>query len=132
MSGFEQPPVLRGEIFCSPWCGCRCTLAAYTAACAAANVLAARLGEGWEPVVWENGTWHYRVTKGCVTVRPERGTDRWSAWIEPKIAVGGGQTKTAVQFIEYADTPEDALGFATQAARTHMAHLAQALEDVLA
>jgi len=131
MSRFDAPPILRGDTFCSPWCGCGCTLASYNAACAAADELAARMGSGWAPDVWENGGWNYRVRKGCLTILPQRETQRWSAWIEPKIAVGGGQIKTAVQFIEFADSPEDALGFATQAARTHMARLSQALEDVL-
>jgi hypothetical protein len=127
MSGFDQPAVLRGEIYCAPWCGRGCTLEAYNSACTAADELIARMGDGWAPHVWENMGWHWSIQKGCVTIRKEG--LRYSAWIEPRLESAG---RTMVQFIEYADTPEDALGFATQAARTHVARLNHALEDVLA
>lgn len=37
-------------------------------ATAAAERLAKRLGEGYEPIVHENLGWHYRVRKGAITV----------------------------------------------------------------
>lgn len=37
-------------------------------ATAAANRLACRLGDGYEPVVHENLGWHYCVRKGAITV----------------------------------------------------------------
>lgn len=70
-------PRLRGEIYCAPACGCGCTKAAFDKATADAAALAARMGDGWVPRVWENLGWHYEVIKGCAELHPpERdGTD---------------------------------------------------------
>lgn len=123
-------PVQRGEIYCSPRCGHGCTRAAYDRAVTEADELAKRMGDGWLPVIWENGGWHYKVIKGVATIRvhvdhrpggPE--ATSYSAWIEPAYV-----ENHAVQFIESAETPEDALGFATQAARG----LVRRIEDGLA
>jgi ribosome-associated translation inhibitor RaiA len=65
-------PVLNGDVYCSPACGCGCKKAAYDKAVESANTLAATLGHGWEPNVWENCKWYYQVTKGDVTVTLER------------------------------------------------------------
>ena len=40
----EWTPVLNGDLFCSPRCGCGCTKAEYDLACESANALAARMG----------------------------------------------------------------------------------------
>ena len=61
-------PVRNGDMFCSPACGCKCKLADYERAVKAAGNLAALLGGGWYPNVWENGGWHYDVRKGKATV----------------------------------------------------------------
>jgi len=129
-------PVRRGNDYCSPKCGFGCKLASYDRAAGEADALAQRMGNGWEPIVWENCGWNYMVKKECVTIHVDRRgsgisgdweINGYSAWIEPKIVIGG----TSVQFIEHAETPEDALGFATQSARTHVARLNQALADVI-
>lgn len=60
----EWAPVLNGDIFCSPRCGGGCTKAEYDAAVTAADALAAKLGPGWEPDIWENLGWHYAVRRG--------------------------------------------------------------------
>lgn len=62
-------PVRRGRIYCSPACGGDCTLAVFRAATAAAEKLAVKLGEGWEPRVWENLGWHWEVLRGEIAVR---------------------------------------------------------------
>lgn len=124
---YNLGPVTRGDVYCSPWCGAKCTKAAFEDSTAKADALCAQMGAGWKPRVWENMGWYYSIQKGCVTIRQDG--DRYSAWIEPRLEAAG---RTMVQFIEYADTPEDALGFATQAARTHVARLNHALEDVFA
>lgn len=89
-----------------------------------AHALATRLGDGWEPDVFENLNWYYAVKKGCVTVRPEAGNSlSYSAWIEPNVVLN----RTAVQVIAYGPTPEDALGNAIQDARTMIARFDDAL-----
>ena len=102
------------ERYCSPWCNCGCTKRAYDAAVEAADALAARMGDGWEPHVWENMGWFYKVSKGvCEIYYPESihiyypHPDRYYTCI----------IRTAVQIVAHAETPEDALGFAVQDAR---------------
>lgn len=88
----------------------------------AAAALAHCLGEGWQPVVWDNLGWHFKAVKGCVTVYPEdwRGATRASAWIEPPNTLVG---PSALQIVAYGPTPEDALGNAVQDARTLIARI---------
>ncbi|RWH52192.1 MAG: hypothetical protein E5V72_02000 [Mesorhizobium sp.] len=130
-------PVRNGPYYCSPRCGGGkfCRHEWYEAAKRNAEALASRMGEGWEAEVWENLGWHYRVQKGCVTIYvneyknlgfdPEVGypVRSYSAWIQPGIVV----SNTVIQIIESAGTPEDALGFAVQAARTAMSRMGEAL-----
>lgn len=70
-SGSRWAPVLDGDIFCSPACGFRCKKADYDRALTSANALAATLGPGWAPEVWENGGWHWEARKGNATVCQE-------------------------------------------------------------
>jgi hypothetical protein len=51
-------------IYCSPACGGGCTHREFTDATRRAAKLAARLGDGWKPRVWENLGWHYTVELG--------------------------------------------------------------------
>jgi hypothetical protein len=143
MSGLMRgAPVLSedGSVYCSPRCGYRCTKVAFDRATAEASALAARMGDGWTPCVWENGGWYYAVTRGCAKIavdlaRPinvisgEWAVEGYSAWLEPQTGVNSGPC--AVQFIVHAETPEDALGFAVQDCRTHVLRLQSALRDLL-
>lgn len=70
----DWKPVRRGEIYCSPACGCRCTFERYEAAVSRAQILCERLGEGWEPKVWENVGWHFAAYKGVAHVHGPYGT----------------------------------------------------------
>ena len=54
-------PRRSGETFCSPMCGGHCTWAQHQLATKRGKALAATLGHGWKPVVWENLGWHYRA-----------------------------------------------------------------------
>jgi hypothetical protein len=56
---YSLPPVRRGRIFCSPWCGHDCTWAAHEQAHRRAAALAGSLGPNWTPRVWENLGWHF-------------------------------------------------------------------------
>ena len=61
-------PVRKGDIYCSPACGGKCKFADYQHAFGAAKAMIDMLGAGWEPEIWENCGWHYRVSKGDVEV----------------------------------------------------------------
>lgn len=57
-------PVLDGDKYCSPRCGCGCLKSDYTEAVRQAHATAKELGPDWQPVVWENGGWHWKVANG--------------------------------------------------------------------
>src|SRR5271170_7592802 len=58
-----------GGIYCSPACGARCRQAAYDRAKVESAALAKRLGQGWQPVVWENMGWYWSVEKCGLSLR---------------------------------------------------------------
>ena len=108
-----------GVYYCSRRCGGGkfCKKADYDRAVSDAAALAARMGPGWTPYVHENLGWHYKAVSGPDKIY-EYGNGRFSAWIETPVK----------QFIVHADDPHDALGFAKQAARTHIARIEEHLK----
>lgn len=56
-------PIAKGQTYCSPACGGGCTKAEWRKAHEEANRIAQELGEGWEPVVWENLGWFAKAVK---------------------------------------------------------------------
>lgn len=107
------------ETYCSPACGGNCTLKAYHDATSAAKKLAARLGAGWKPRVWENMGWFYRVERGPLTVNPTRygKQPRYSCLMnsEPSPSAGG----SILWFDrDYYRTPEAAVNAQLRLARS--------------
>ena len=97
-----------------------------------AHTLVTRMGEGWESRVWENLGWHYSVKKGCVRITVNHdwldgGAPSYTAWIEPTNVL---IRMAALQIIAHGPNPEDALGNAVQDARTIMARLTDALDQL--
>lgn len=97
-------PRRRGEIYCSPRCGGKCTHAAFEAAHRKANALCKRLGAGWEPCVWENLGWHFSAQKGVATLRVNEYRLKGKVTTHYTVYFNSIQ-----QTVETADTPEDAL-----------------------
>lgn len=128
MSYTEQDflPRSRGRgVFCSNACGFNCTRHAYDRVVKESDRLAKRLGEGWETRVWDNLGWHYEVHKGVLHVSPNRdGSSREGTY---KVLGYTAYLNGEKQFLGKAKTPEDAIGFAMQDARTHIARLTQQL-----
>ena len=127
-----------GTVYCSPRCGFKCRRVAYDRAVDEADALAARMGDGWSPHVWENWGWNYSVKKGCATISPMKdGSSHkgdwtvtgYTAWIEPPSADGLG---SAIQFIVNGLDPQDALGFATQEANGLIALIRSNLDEIAA
>ena len=125
---YSRPAVLSGDVFCAPWCGCGCKKSAFDQATAEAETLAARMGDGWEARVWENGGWHYEVSKGAARITVQTATYHADGARRGTGALSGGwevvsyscwldADKIRPQVIEEAETPEAALGIATQVAR---------------
>ena len=91
--------------------------------------MAAALGDGWEPRVWENGGWHCEATKGVGRVtqnyvipytRP-RLIDHYTAWINSKVFG---------QVIVEASDPVEAMGLAMQEARTRLLRYEAELNEI--
>lgn len=94
-------PILNGETYCSPACGCGCTKAAYDTAVSDSLKLATELGVGWQPDVWENCNWYYRAFRligaDRVEVYPNRADSTFSCYFNG-----------IKQFIGRGDTPNEA------------------------
>lgn len=138
---YKQGPVLSGDVYCSPWCGFKCKRAAYDQAVREADELADRLGDGWMPRVWENGGWHYEVSRGAARIHPTTEVYHADGSRRGAGALSGGWTvlyyscwldasKIRPQVIERAETPEDALGIALQRARGQIQTAHEALSTI--
>lgn len=127
---YALPPMLRGGIYCSPWCGGECTKVAFDLATEQAAALAERMGDGWKPRVWENLGWHWQVFKGktryhagLAEIHPANdGT--FSAWINSNVE-GVGQVIT-----DYFEDPIEALGLALQEARGRSLRFSAELDGI--
>lgn len=132
MADQDWTPILSadGEFYCSPRCGGGrfCRRRWYDHAVRAGNDLAARMGTSWEPRVWENLGWHYSVRKGVVELHVDE--DRNSPEIDGGYPVRGytAFVNSAKQFVSSAETPEDALGFATQEALSVLSRIRDDLD----
>lgn len=113
-------PVRNGLIFCSPACGGNCTITAYDQANREANALAARMGKGWKPRVWENLGWHYSVKKGVAAIYPPKGLhDTFTAYVN-----------TNPQFVYHHANPLAALGLGLHALRQHIEETTNQLDEI--
>lgn len=122
--------VRRGDIFCSPRCGCGCTYAAFERAQREADGLAKLCGPGWRAVVWENSGWHYKVTMGVCTIHTSLHPANTIAgtWV---VAGYTGWIDTCPQFIsERRDTPKEAFREALDKMQAVFDHLAASVGDV--
>ena len=94
-------------VYCAHACGRGCTRKEHDLAVEKATALATRMGDGWEPRVWENLGWHFAVEKGVASIRPPRSSDgEYTVFFN-----------TIPQVVASAKEPEDAVGFAVQEAR---------------
>jgi hypothetical protein len=88
----EFTPVLRGAIYCAPFCGGNCTKVAHDKAVRDSAKLAKKLGKGWKPRVWENLGWHWSVISPCGRWKihpPKREGDTYVAFLGDKDSPGG-------------------------------------------
>jgi len=120
----------RAKLCCSPRCGFGCTQKAKDRADQEGVALAARLGPGWEPEVWENWGWNYAASKGVAVVRPKVDGNRVSGdWV----VVGySADVNSACRKSASAETPEDALGFVVQDLRSAQHEIGRDLSALLA
>lgn len=107
-------PVRKGAVYCAPFCGRGCTHAEYRRAVRRARILAKRLGEGWQPEVWENLGWHYKAVSplGGIKVHPIAGSSSYVAFYGEPGRAGGSYT------VDHAD-PVEAVREVLQRVRRH-------------
>ena len=105
---YRKGPVLRGKIYCSPWCNGGCTKSAHDSCVKKAKALAKRMGKGWKTRVHENLGWRFGVYKGPATdhnsgileITPPHGAgDTYTAWIQssPQFIVRHKDPKIALR-----------------------------------
>lgn len=109
---------------------------------AAAKNLADRLGPDYTPQVHENLGWHYRATKGHITVREEIVRDPendgypayYTANIEPGASVrfAGGSMGLGVQIFARGQTPTEAVENVLRKRDEDIALLKQIIETLKA
>lgn len=128
--------------YCGSRCGFKCSRAKYDYACRRATELAERMGDGWQPEVWENWGWNWKVERGDASIHVNEDKREGFADGYPitgytcylNVPTSVQETEhhggSAVQFISNAETPEDAVGFATQKARTCIARIEESLEKL--
>ncbi len=122
--------VRRGPIYCAPFCGGKCTWAAFQLATQRAEGLCKKLGAGWKPHVHENLGWHASVVgldgHMRVTINTNGGQMLdYTAYLSPE-----GSSIPGGRWAESSKTPEAAI----RAVRVHheaaLAEL-QALQEIL-
>ena len=109
-------PVRTGAIYCAPFCGGRCTWAAYQKAKKDANALVKKLGAGWEPYVHENLGWHFAANKGVMQVVIHRD------------GVATCYLNTDPQFIARSKNPKMAVAAAIGALDAHIVSIKKQLK----
>lgn len=92
-------PVLKGDIYCSPACGFKCTKAGHDEAVRLADEMIDELGDGWEPDVWENCRWNYAAKhkKQDIRIHPNKydTVDSYTCFYNgPVQKLGRGSTPT--------------------------------------
>lgn len=125
----RHQPVLNGNIYCAPRCGAKCKKAAYDRAVKEAGELAAKMGDGWEPRVFENMGWHYSVRKGVAEIYARKTT----VGIEADWEVKGYccYLNTVKQFVCEASDVVEAYGLAAQDARTAISRMEADLAAIM-
>ena len=117
-------PVRSGKHYCSPRCGRGCTYEEFRLATEEADKLAGIMGDGWEPVVWENLGWHYKVVKGAMGIYPRKGRGENPTQYWANIICKAGQ------FHATESDPLAAYGMVMQDARTALELARQQLDEV--
>ena len=122
---YAKGPVKRGPFYCSPWCGAKCTIVAYDAACFKGKALAEQLGPNWKPHVWENMGWYYSAVdaSGCwkVHVHEYKNEITYTAFLGEPDSSGG-------KWAESGKTPQQAIEKTKRVARAALHELQKVID----
>ena len=118
----SDKPRRRGAIYCSPFCGAKCTYAAYQRAQSGGKALARALGKTWTFRVWENLGWHYCAISPC---------GRWKVHSNHRAnytAFLGEAGEPGGYWAEHGSTPQEAVMNTRAKAYAEVAHRAGLLD----
>lgn len=115
-------PQRRGEIYCSSACGGGCTYEAYERAKSQTEMLAKKLGKGWNATIFENLGWFGKVEKGVVQIFVPT-LDSYTGEYTVRI-------DTHPQFVESSREPILALRKALKRLDSYIKELQQVKEDI--
>lgn len=116
-------PVRRGAIYCAPFCGYRCTWAAFQKATRDAQALCKRLGKGWQPRVWENLGWHYSAIDASSYWKVN--ASKYRGEVIGYLAFFGVPEPSGGRWAEHGKTPEEAIANMQRRVRGEVRELAK-------
>jgi len=140
---YSKRAVRKGDLYCAPWCGTKCTWKAYQVARRRAHALAKHMGKGWTAEVHENMGWHYTVWSPCRRIKLKEhwrhGTyncrtgettlkgsaiDQLAAILpDHYTAFLGSPDSSGGRWAEHGDTPEEAIRAVVAVAETKLAEI---------
>lgn len=92
----DWKPIKNNKSYCAPACGFDCQHKDFINATKKAKALCDKLGQGFQPEVWENLGWHWAVKRGHITVMQDRNKE-FSATYDNEIWLYG---KTAYEALK--------------------------------
>lgn len=123
----DWKPIKRGNTFCSPACGCGCTLESFDRVTKrSAELVKMMKGSGWKAVVHENCGWHYCIVSGPVQVY-ESDTGFWSM-VAAEVDGKYGASIWTHSTVETHDDPNEAVKEALDLACSVHARLGKVIE----
>ena len=123
MKKLSWNPQRRGNIYCSPACGGRCTWKGYLQAKKSARELATSLGPGWRSTVWENLGWHYAASSPCGRIKVHKGCLLYLAFL-------GEPDSSGDRWAEDGKTAKEAVRNVIAAAKSELRKLGTYIENL--
>ena len=129
MKKLSWKAVRRGDIYCAPACGARCTYEAYKNAVesAKATVKLMQPQKGWKIRVWENLGWHWEIKKGNLEVHFSHPSRQYWATLSED---GGSGDSFDTNFTAYCTDPNRAVEHKLQIANNYIKKLQQIIKEV--
>lgn len=122
----DYEPIRRGTIYCAPFCGAKCTWAAFQDATKKAKILARTLGPGWKPQVNENMCWYWGATKGVMKVYASNN----HGGSKGSVGKYTCYCDTSTQFLGQGRTPKLAVSRAIAAFDAHLLSLSKQRKEL--
>lgn len=123
MEELSWKPARAGITYCSPACGRGCTHREYLQAKKDARKLAAAIGVGWKPHVWENLGWFYSAISPCGRIKVHHNRSDYTAFLGKPNCAGG-------PWAEHGPSAREAVVNVIAAAKHQLRELQASLEGL--